>query len=420
MSTAGLQEVYKCIHCGLCLPECPTYRITGLETESPRGRIHLARALLEERIEPGDVFSSHMYLCLGCRACESACPSGVKFGKILEASREVIGLPGSAAGRFFLRLVLQSILPSPRRLRWLATALRLYSNSPFRRLLRAVLPARLKDREALLPDIPRRFYSPQLETLPSEGKRRYRVAFLSGCITSVLFPGVNEATVRVLQRNGCEVFIPSGQTCCGALNVHNGGDGGVVREMARRNVEAFTSGEFDALIVNSAGCGAHIKEYGELLTDDPEYGERASKLSGKVRDISEFLTEIPINKNLGTVPVKITYQDPCHLVHAQAVSAQPRELIRAIPGVELTEMEHPDRCCGSAGIYNVLQPEMSGEVLEEKIESIKATGAAVVVAPNPGCMLQIGNGLKRRALDTEVIHIVELLDRAYGAKNTEG
>jgi glycolate oxidase iron-sulfur subunit len=229
---------------------------------------------------------------------------------------------------------------------------------------------------------------------------------------SILFGDVNEATVRVLRRNGCEVVVPKNQSCCGALNVHNG-ETRVAKEMAKRNIDAFLDKNLNAIIVNSAGCGAMLKEYGEFLRDDPRYSEKAEIFSRKVKGISEFLSEIPLDQNSRRLNLRVTYQDPCHLAHGQKIINQPRDLIRSIPGVELVEMESPNRCCGSAGIYNITHPEMSQRILDEKIENIKKAGADAIIAPNPGCMIQIKSGIKKHNLEMEVLHIVELIDRAY-------
>lgn len=438
MSNHGLKEIYNCIHCGMCLSECPTYRITGLETESPRGRIHLARAVEEDRIEPGEAFSEHMYLCLGCRACESACPSGVKFGAILERSRELVGPAGSGWKRFFLRLSLERLFPYPGRLRLAATLLRLYQRSPLKWVVRRLAPKGLRKLESMLPDVPSRFFSANARVLPAIGVKRARVGFLSGCVTSVLLPDMNDATVRVLRIAGAEVVIPGAQTCCGALNLHNG-ESRFAREMARRNIGAFARLDVDAVVVNSAGCGSTLKEYVELLGNDPDYAAAAREFSSRVKDISEFLFEIEaeagganggkganeggggsLGRALGRLDLKVTYQDPCHLVHGQKISKQPRALLRSIPGVELVEMAHPTRCCGSAGVYNVLEPEMSEQVLDEKVRDIAGTGSDVVVAPNPGCMLQLGYGLREHGVNAKVLHIVELLDMACRKKEASG
>ncbi len=409
-----IPELYQCVHCGLCLNHCPTYRVTSLEPESPRGRIHLVRAAAEGRIEPNERFGDHLYLCLMCRACETACPSGVQFGRIAEAAREVLGPPGTPLARTIAKFAFTQLLPSPRRLRIVFSLLRLYQRSGLQRVIRRLLPHRLREMEAMLPPVPARFFMPEAEVLPAVGARRARVAVLSGCVMSVLFGDINEATVRVLRRNGCEVVIPKAQGCCGALNIHNG-ETTMAKVMARRNIDAFLEAQVDAVIVNAAGCGAAMKEYGYLLRDDPAYAEKAQRFAKLVKDASEFLAALGPVKPDGRMEMVVTYQDPCHLAHGQRVRAQPRALLAAIPGLRLVEMPGSDRCCGSAGIYNMTHPEMSQEVLREKMGSIAQTGAEAVVAPNPGCMLQLQYGARRYGPPVRVFHLIDLLDRAYGA-----
>ncbi|MGQ0549112.1 MAG: (Fe-S)-binding protein [Armatimonadota bacterium] len=406
----AIPEIEACIHCGLCLNQCPTYRVTHLEAESPRGRIYLVKTAAEGRIELTRSVEDHLYLCLMCRACETACPSGVQYGRIAEAAREVIGPPGPPLQRMMTRLVLRHVMPHPRRLRFAAALIRLYQRSGLAALATRMLPAGLRRRAALLPPASRRPYVPAAEILPAIGERRARVAFLSGCAMSLFFAEINEATVRVLRRNGCEVVIPKNQICCGALNVHNG-EAGSAREMARHNIEAFPT-DVDAIVVNAAGCGAAMKEYGHLLKDDETYRERAERFGAKVRDASELLAGQGLRNEPRSVAMTVTYQDPCHLAHGQRVRAEPRALLAAIPGLTLKEMAGSDRCCGSAGIYNVLQPEMSETLLREKMQAIGATGAQTVVAPNPGCMLQLRYGSQRFGVPVRVMHLMDLLDEA--------
>ncbi len=403
-----IPEVETCIHCGLCLNECPTYRVTHLEAESPRGRIYLVKAASEGRLDLHDV-ADHLYLCLMCRACETACPSGVQYGRIAEAAREVLGPPGPPGQRRITRFVLRHLMPHPGRLRFVAAFMRLYQRTGLAALAARLLPVALRRRAALMPPVSPRVYRPEAEALPAIGERRARVAFLSGCAMSLFFSDVNEATVRVLRRNGCEVVIPSGQACCGALNVHYG-ETASAREMARRNIDAFPD-DVDTIVVNASGCGAAMREYGHLLRDDAAYHERAERFAAKVRDASEVLAAHgPRGKT--SVPLTVTYQDPCHLVHGQRVRAQPRALMGVIPGLTLKEMAGADRCCGSAGIYNVLQPDMSERLLQEKMEAIRATGAQVVIAPNPGCMLQLRYGARRFGVSVRVMHLMDVLDEA--------
>jgi glycolate oxidase iron-sulfur subunit len=406
-------ELYQCVHCGLCLNACPTYRALRIESESPRGRIHLVRAAAEGRIELNEGFADHLNLCLMCRACESACPSGVKYGRIAEAARAAIGPPGSKLARAVANLAFTELLPHPARLRVAARLLRLYQQSGAERLMGKILPRRLREMSAMLPAVPDRFFAPRFEVHPAIGARRARVGMLGGCVMSVLFSDIDEATLRVLRKNGCEVVLPKNQTCCGALNVHNG-ETVAAKDMARRNIDAFLAFDLDAIIVNAAGCGAAMKEYGHLLRDDPSYAEKAERFASRVRDAGEFLFELGIVAPSAGVDMTVTYQDPCHLAHGQKVRSQPRALLQAIPGVTLIEMNTPDRCCGSAGIYNITHSEMSQELLQEKMRSIAATGAAAVVAPNPGCMLQLRYGARRYGPAVAVFHLMDLLDRAYG------
>ncbi len=408
----NVPELDQCVHCGLCLEHCPTYRITRLEPESPRGRIHLVRAAAEGRIEPTERFGDHIYLCLMCRACETACPSGVQFGRIAEAAREVLGPPGSPLARAAARFAFTRVLPSPGRVRFVAKVMRFYQRSGIQRMLRRLLPPRFREMDSMLPPVPDRFFVPTATVLPALGERRARVAVLSGCVMSVLFSDVSEATVRVLRRNGCEVMLPPTQVCCGALNVHNG-ETAMAKVMARRNIDAFLAANVDAVIVNAAGCGAVMKEYDHLLRDDPVYAGKAQRFCGMVKDASEFLAELGLTGPLGRLDMVVTYQDPCHLAHGQRVRTQPRALLSAIPGLRLVEMTGADRCCGSAGIYNLTHPAMSQEVLAEKMGSIAQTGAAAVIAPNPGCMLQLRYGGQRYGPPVLVFHLMDLLDRAY-------
>lgn len=416
-----IPELDKCIQCGFCLPACPTYRILGVETESPRGRIHLIEAAAQGRIPIDARLEEHMYVCLGCRACETVCPAGVHFGTIIEAGRAEVGPTGSPLARRATLAALRYLMPHPERLRAAAGLLRLYQRSGLGRLLRKLrlMPKRLGEMEALLPAVPDRAFAPAQDVFPAIGPRRARVGLLSGCAMSVLFPGSNEATVRVLQRNGCEVVVPRNQTCCGALNVHNG-ERDAAKQMARRNIETFLAAGVDAVIINAAGCGVASKEYPVLFRDDPAYAARADAFSSLCRDATEFLAELGLTGTLGEIRARATYQDPCHLVHGQGIRRQPRDLLRRIPGLELVELEGADRCCGSAGIYNIVQPGYSRQILEEKMRAVVRTGADLLVAPNPGCLLQLAAGIRARGLPMEACHVVDLLDRAYTAADAAG
>lgn len=412
ISSLDIPELYQCVHCGLCLNQCPTYRALRLEPESPRGRIHLVRAAAEGRVELTARFKDHLYLCLLCRACETACPSGVRYGHIAETAREILGAPGSPAMRSILMLGFTRVFPYPRRLRSLARLIRLYQRSGLQALLRRLMPMPWREMDALLPPVARQFFAPGRKEFPAQGKRRAKVGMLNGCVMPLLFPDVNAATARVLQRNGCEVIFPASQICCGALNRHNG-EIKTAKIMARQNIDAFLESGVDAIIVNAAGCGAAMKEYDQLLNKDPAYADKAKKFSASVKDAAEFLVELGLTGNLAPLPITVTYQDPCHLAHGQRVRAQPRHLLQSIPGVKLVEMDGSDRCCGSAGIYNLTHAAMSQSLLKEKMQAIAATQAQAVVAPNPGCMLQLRYGSQRYGPTIDVYHLMDLLDRAY-------
>ena len=413
IATLDLAELYQCVHCGLCLNQCPTYRVTRLEAESPRGRIHLVKAAADGRIELTDRFKEHLQLCLLCRACESACPSGVQYGRIAETAREHIGPPGSPAAKALLNFVFTQILPHAARLKLAFTLLRLYQRTGLQKLLRLFMPEKLRAMDAMLPAIPSKFFQPAATILPAIGPRRAGVAMLNGCVMPLLFGDVNEATVRVLRRSGCDVIFPEQQVCCGALNIHNG-EQAVAKQMARRNIDAFLEAGVDAIVVNAAGCGAAMKEYDFLLRDDPDYAEKAKRFTALVKDAGEFLAGLGLVGALQPVNLTVTYQDPCHLAHGQKIRRQPRELLQAIPGLKLVEMDGSDRCCGSAGIYNLTHASMSQQLLKEKMQAVGAANADAVVAPNPGCMLQLRYGGQHYGPNLPVYHLMDLLDRAYG------
>ena len=445
--TAGpsYEDMTRCIHCGLCLQHCPTYRETGMETESPRGRLYLMRAFAEGNIGADSPnLHRHLDLCLQCRACETACPSGVRYGHLIETTldelqhRPEAQIHHKSTTEKVLRwLAFRQLFPYPNRWRLFGLATRTYQRAGLQSLVRRSgllhLPLwkklgfnRLDELEELLPPISQpMFTAPANEVVPARTEQRYRVALFSGCIMSVAFADVNEATVRVLTRNYSEVIIPQAQACCGALNIHNG-DHDYGQEMARRNIEAFEvaeaqHGSLDAIIINAAGCGSTLKEYGALLKDDPAYSERAERFAKKVRDITEYLAGIDFNREMGRVERTVTYQDACHLLHAQRIKNPPRELLMAIPGLELIELRDSDKCCGSAGIYNVTHNDMSMQILDHKMERVAETGASCIATANPGCQMQLQYGVKRADLKDEsnqpvpVVHLVELLDQAYRA-----
>jgi glycolate dehydrogenase iron-sulfur subunit len=403
-------DLSRCVHCGLCLPNCPTYLLTGYEAESPRGRIHLIQAFNEGRIEANAAYQQHIELCLVCRNCESVCPSGVPFGRIMEAGRAQLyqRMRLSLGQRLFRRLAFKELLPHKRRLRLLFAALRVYQRSGLQRLVRAsrLMPESLDQAERLLPRLPSPF-APRWEVLPAEGATRYRVGLFTGCIMPLVYGPVHAATVRVLRHNGCEVHVPRDQVCCGALNVH-GGEREAMRELARQNMRAFLDRGLDAIVVNSAGCGSTMKEYGHLL-GEPD-AERFARLT---RDVTEFLAGIELVPPRRAVPRAVTLQESCHLVHAQRIKAAPRQILAMLPGVELRDMARPELCCGSAGLYMVTEAEMSARLLDGKMADVLATGATTVVTANPGCMLQLDKGLRRAGRPGQVKHVVELLDEAY-------
>lgn len=415
-------DLYRCVHCGFCLNVCPTYLETGLETESPRGRIALMKAVYEGRLEAGPAVMPHWDLCLQCRACEVACPSGVPYGRLMEATRASVG---PAAGRSLTRRIAQRIgfrwlLPRPRLLRLFVTALRLYQRTGVRRLVRAsrfmrLLPGDLERLDGYQPDLSGKFFVASGQRATAlRGEPRARVALLSGCVMPLIHGAAMEAAMRVLARNGIDVIVPAAQGCCGALNVH-AGERESARAMARRNIDSFLDAGVDAVVVASAGCGSTMKEYGELLSSDPEYAEKADKLAGMTRDIHEFLVETGFAPPESALDLTVTYQDACHLAHAQRITDAPRELLRAIPGVKLVEMPESSVCCGAGGTYSLTEGEMSAALQARKVANVESTGAAVVASGNPGCVLQMHKGLEATGSDVRVRYVIELLDEAYRA-----
>jgi glycolate oxidase iron-sulfur subunit len=396
------------------LQNCPTYLQTGYEAESPRGRIHLIQALEAGRLEASAAYREHLELCLVCRNCESVCPSGVHFGRIMEAGRAQLYSRASLTlrERAFRRLAFHELLPHPRRLRVLFAALLLYQRTGLQRLLRAtgLLPAPLAQADSLLPRLPKPFIS-RAEVYPAERPLRFRVGLFTGCVMPLVYGQVHAATLRVLRHNGCEVHVPKAQVCCGALNVH-GGERTVAADLARQNLRAFLGRGLDAIVVNSAGCGATMKEYADLLgTDDPD----VLAFTSLVRDVTEFLASIELTPFRSAVARRVTLQESCHLVHAQRVKAAPRKLLARVPGVELRDMPHADLCCGSAGLYMLTEREMSTRILDDKMAEIAAIGAQTIVTANPGCMMQLERGVARAGIHAEVRHVIELIDDAYRA-----
>ena len=384
-------DLATCVHCGLCLDACPTFRVTGLETESPRGRIYLmtqwkrgTMALEEEQVR-------HIDLCLGCRTCEAVCPSGVPYGRIIEAGRaEVERLRRPAAKRTLSRVALRQLLAHPARLRAAGAVTRAAQALKLTSVVRS---------GRQLPPLRPQFRRPAGNVATAIGPRKYRVAFLVGCVMPILYPESHQAAVKLLQLAGCEVWFPPGERCCGALFAHNG-DLESAERLRDANTSTYLAGTFDALVVDSAGCGAHLKDF---------YPD----LKGRVKDITEWLVEIGLPAPKQEVKLRVTYQDACHLAHAQRIKKQPRDLIRSLPGVELVEMRHPEICCGAAGLYSTLEPTMSNRILQEKLADLSATRADVVVTANPGCQMQLGAGLRASGATMRVQHVTELLASAY-------
>jgi glycolate oxidase iron-sulfur subunit len=407
--------INKCVHCGFCLQTCPTYALWGEEMDSPRGRIYLMNLLTQGKIELNSAVVGHFDACLGCMACMPACPSGVDYGKLIEATRAQIerNFPRSGRARRIRNRVLKTF-PSVARLRSLRAPLWLYQRTGLRWLAQKsgalkLLPAHLQMMERVLPPLTPEIRLP--ERIPAQGKQRLRVGLLLGCVQQVFFSGVNAATARVLAAEGCEVIIPPSQGCCGALMVHAGAENEALA-LARETIDRFEAAQVDAIAVNAAGCGSNMKEYGHLLRDDPQYAARAAALATKVRDVAELFAELGPQAPRKPLSLRVAYHDACHLQHAQGVRTQPRALLQSIPGVELLEIAESALCCGSAGIYNLVEPDAARDLAERKVRNIISTGADVVAAGNPGCLLQIRAELQRAGSKIRTMHTIELLDAA--------
>ncbi len=418
------EDYARCIHCGLCLNHCPTYRLWGREADSPRGRIRQMLLVDQGQLPLGERFVQHIDRCLDCRACETACPAGVEYGRLVEAARAHIEqhYRRPLLERAWRRLFFRTLLSYPQRIARVARLVRFYQRSGLQPLVRAsglLHLFGLAERERLLPPVDDEFFFTWLGRTfpPLGGRRRARVAFFAGCVAQVLFARLNCATIRVLQANGCEVVVPTGQRCCGALAVH-AGVRDVARELAATNLQAFAADGFDALVTNAAGCGATLKQYAHLFPL-PERAQ-AGAFAARVRDVTEFLAELGLSAPQREIRLRVTFQDSCHLLHGQRIGEAPRRLIRSVPGVELVEMRLADSCCGSAGIYNLTQTEAALALLREKMDCVRETGADAVLTANPGCMLQLHAGVALFAGDArgpagrpvEVLHVIELLDRA--------
>jgi glycolate oxidase iron-sulfur subunit len=469
--------VQQCMHCGLCLPTCPTYEATKLERNSPRGRIALMRAIADDRLDVTKAFGEEMYFCLGCLACQTACPAGVNYAELFEHARaeieeqKVLTSPKRSLIRWF---TLNWLFMDLRRLELFGKALRLYQQLGLQTLIRRsgvlqLLPKRLRELEAMTPTVCEKFSAELIAPVtPAVGPKKYRVAMLTGCAQDLTFSDVNRDTVEVLARNGCEVFTPPEQSCCGSLQAHNG-EWTLAQQLARRNIDQFPPEQFNAIITNAGGCGSHLKHYAKLLDDDARYTARAKLWDAKVKDIHEWLAQIglrhpiappsPLNGERAGVrgesvlalatkreshvtphpspsiplPVEgngkpqtdagtdfvVTYHESCHLTHGQKVVTQPRDLLRAIPGLKLVELPEANWCCGSAGIYNLTQPEMAGQLLERKLNHIASTGATTVATANPGCLLQLINGARQRGMKLRIVHPISLLAEAYRAEKSQ-
>ncbi|MCH7800937.1 MAG: (Fe-S)-binding protein [Chloroflexi bacterium] len=417
---ADESDLYKCVHCGFCLQVCPTYLETGLETESPRGRIALMKGVNEGRIEMTDSVMRHWDLCIQCRACEVACPSGVPYGKLIETTmaevdqrrkqNSVKGLVGNAA--------LKWILPEQGRLSKVVGAARLYQNSGLQNLVRRSgllkrISPDLAEMESSMPKIPSTTFRASGQVIPATGgEKTRRVALLSGCVMPLVNGPQMNAVVRVLTRNGVEVVVPKNQGCCGAINSHVG-DLSTARELARRNIDGFLAEDVDAIVVASAGCGSRMKEYHDLLKDDTEYAEKAAQLSDMVEDIHEFLVDIPFEVPTASLDYRVTYQDSCHLANAQRVTASPRQILKSIPGIEFVELPNASICCGGGGTYTITEREFSLKILKTKMDAVAETGADIIATANPGCLMQLQMGAGRHKMPIEVRYVTDLLDEAY-------
>jgi glycolate oxidase iron-sulfur subunit len=406
-----------CVHCGLCLNHCPTYKTLGMEMDSPRGRIYQILQFNQGQLDMSESFVTHIDRCLGCVACEIACPSGVKYGRIVERARSQIEQknPRPWLQKKVRDVFYRRIIPNFGTLSFVAKLLRFYQRSGLQTLARKTGIAGIMgmaEVEKLSPQIDSEFFFSEIgKTFPAVGERRGRVAFLAGCINNVAFSHLNRATVNVLTRNGIEVHIPAGQGCCGALQAHAGYRNDA-RELARNNIRVFLAGDYDAIVTNAAGCGSNMKEYHDLLEHDPEFLERDVEFGNKTQVVTVYLAGIGLLPPRRKIGMKVAYQDPCHLANAQRIKAQPRELLMAI-GCELVELPHADQCCGSAGVYNVAQNELSMKILDAKMDDVQSVTSDILATANVGCMIQLRAGMQQRGMETPVRHVMELLEEAY-------
>ena len=415
----------SCVHCGFCLSTCPSYRVMGKEMDSPRGRIYMMDAIAKGEAAIDTTTAQHFDSCLGCLACVTTCPSGVQYDRLIADTRPQIerNLTRSLSDRL-IRVLIFNLFPYPNRLRNLLPPLWLYQISGLQKLIRNTgllkkFAPRLAAMEAILPKITDNTWRSDLpRVIPAQGQKRYRVGMILGCVQRLFFVPVNEATARVLTVNGCEVVIPPSQGCCAALPAHQGQEA-QAQTLARQMIDSFIDEELDAIVINAAGCGHTLKEYGHILADDPEYRQKAEDFSKKVKDVNEFLAEIELTTELHPLAsgeLNMVYQDACHLLHGQKISVQPRQLLKQIPGVQLREPLDAGLCCGSAGIYNMLQPETAEELGRQKANNLINTGASVIASPNPGCSLQIQQHLELQGSKVKLLHPIELLDYSIQGK----
>jgi glycolate oxidase iron-sulfur subunit len=407
-----------CVHCGMCLESCPTYEITGQEQHSPRGRVHLIKSVAEGKLKVNEHFMDPVFACLDCRACTTACPADVDVGGLIEEARGQIrqAIPLKGWKGAVSKLFLKELFPHHNRLNNFASFLKFYQKSGMQKVVRKtglinIMPQHLVEMESVMPEVKgsvRKKYKNE-EIIKANGTTKHKVAFLTGCIMDVMFSDINESTINVLTRNGNDVVIPQNQTCCGALHVH-AGDRDTGRKLAKQNILAFHDAE--KVIVNAAGCGCMLQDYPELFREDPEWHDKALEFSSKVEDISKYLYDTGYEKPKAVLNKKITYHDACHLAHGQGVRQEPRDLLINIPGVEMVLMPNADRCCGSAGIYNITNPEMSGEVLASKMQNVP-DDVEMISMGNPGCMLQMAIGVQKYGRNQQVVHTIQLLDWAY-------
>jgi len=418
-------DLYRCVHCGFCLQACPTYLETGLEAESPRGRIALMKAVNEGRLEMTDSVIGHWDMCLQCRACELSCPSGVEYGKLMEATRAQVQqhTEQSFTEKTARSIGYKTVLSSPMKLRMAGNALKLYKKSGMRTIARGtgllkLLPGDAELADEYLPELSKKFFVAKGQVHPAKGLRKAKVAMLAGCVMALTHAETLEATVRVLTRNGIEVNLTAGQGCCGALNTHAGEPDSAI-EMAKKNIDSFLSINPDAIVSASAGCGAAMKDYGELLSDEADYAEKAERVATLSKDIHELLVEHEFEAPKKSLDVTVTYQDPCHLLNVQRITDPPRAILNSIPGLTLVDLGEPSICCGSAGTYSLTQREMSAQLGKRKARNVLATGAEIVATGNPGCAMQLDFALTQVAEEdshdrtTKVRYIVDLLDEAY-------